>query len=193
MAYVCLMDVDYMFLNTLIDQNVDPDIINKCFKPAQDIDIQKCIGSGTYQFIMTQLANNNGVMPGGYPKHQILLDEYLIPVLAQFVYIRVLDADYIKVTNNGLLKKKPNATETIEVDSLNRLKNLAESDAGFYLERMKAYILNNIVDFPEYATWTGIGQVNPGATYDQQIYTGPTYYSDCLDTNRFNGYGRFYY
>lgn len=188
MAYVCLMDVDYIFLNTLVDKNVDPDIINKCFKPAQDIDIQKCIGTGTYQFIMTKLSENNGELPAEFPKHQILLDEYLVPVLAQYVYIRVLDADYIKVTNNGLQKKVPDNSETITDASLTRLQAKATSDAGFYLERMKSYILNNIVDFPEYATWQGIGQIAPGATYDQQIYTGPT----GIICDNFGRYDRFY-
>lgn len=162
MAYVNFINCDYVFDNTLADQNIDVDVINKVIRRAQDIDIQESIGAALYEKIMNDI-DTLGAPTGLY---LTLLEDYIQPVQAMFCYIRLFTADFIKMTNKGLLKKNPDGSETIDYSLVNSLKKEEQSDAQFYLERMRSYLLNNIGSFPEYFNWVGIDKVKGGSTYD---------------------------
>lgn len=162
MAYVNFISVDYIFENTLADRNIDVDIINKVIKKAQDIDIQEQIGATLYNKIMNDI-DVNGAPTGLY---LTLLEDFIQPLQAMFAYVRLFTADYVKMSNKGLLKKTPDGAETIDYSLVNSLKKEEMSDAQFYCERMRSFLLTNIQQFPELNTWSGILTVKPGEAYD---------------------------
>ena len=53
MIYARLISVEYVINNTIIDKNVDADLINKFIDLAQDLNIQQALGYNLYQTIIS--------------------------------------------------------------------------------------------------------------------------------------------
>lgn len=162
---VQFVSTDYIYKYTLIEPNVDPDLITKNIWKAQDLNIQSCLG----QNLFTKLVNDCPNFTGQY---QTLVIDYLQPALAEWVVYHTLPFINFRLTNKAVSQKSSDNSQPSTIDDLRWLRDQVRNNAEYYLERMRDYIKNNLTLFPEFYFNDLAFSIKPNANnYFGGIYT----------------------
>lgn len=163
MAFVQLIDTDYVYLNTTIDKNVDPGLVNPNIIVAQDTTIQQIIGENLYQTLMNMVATNTISSPSN-SMYAILLNNYIQPALAHWaVWFSLPDIQY-RLTNKSMVQKTNDNTQATGLDELIYMRSNVKHYADFYNQRIREQIINNPSSYPEYFQSVGIDRIRPKRT-----------------------------
>lgn len=130
---------------TDINDNLDTALIKNAVREAQDISLQRIIGTKLYNKILSDV--DASTLTGDY---KTLVDDYIQDFLLYAAYYEALEAIYIRPRNNGLLT--PTGGEnSIEVDRtrFNQKRQSVENKMEFYAERLANYINEEQASFPE--------------------------------------------
>lgn len=163
MAYVQLIDTEYVFLHSDIDKNVDPNSIDPHIIVAQDTEIQQILGQNLYQFIMDSVANGSITDPNK-SMYNTLLMNYIKPALCHWTVWFALPFIQYHLTNKSILSKTTDNATTTGLDVLQYLRNNVKHYCDFYNQRIREQIINNPSDYPEYYLSTGIDRIRPKRT-----------------------------
>lgn len=164
--YARLLSVEYIYENTIIDSNVDAQLITKFIDESQDLYIQKAIGYNMYQIIMGMIINNN--LSAAY---QDLLENYIQRCQAHFVVYGMLPYLNYHLTNKSVNTKSSDYSQPSGLKELEYLRNDAKSKGEFYMARIREQIVNNPGDYPDYWTTSGIDRIYPKAkNYSNMIW-----------------------
>jgi len=136
----------YVFANTIIDKNVDPELVNKLIRDAQDIDIQAVIGYNLYQKLMNDIATSGG--PTGM--YLTLMTDYIQRALVKYVLYRSYLPINYHLTNKAVAEKSTDNDKPTEMTNVRFLMEKSKNDAEFYCVRIREFIINNQGSFPEY-------------------------------------------
>jgi hypothetical protein len=145
MAFARLVSTQYLFKYTIIDDNIDPDLLNKFIIQAQDLNIQQVIGNTLYVKIMNDVVA--GTITGPY---QILLEDYIQRCQAEWVVYHSMPFLNFKLTNKNVAEKNSDNSNPTSLDNIQWLREQVRNTAEFYSTRIREYIVNNQNDFPEY-------------------------------------------
>lgn len=143
---------------TLMNDNVDTALIKNGVREAQDIEIQRIIGTLLYDSLMTQV--DNGVFTNA--NYETLLNDYIQNALLYWAEYYIIEAIYTRERNNGLLM--PTGGEnSINVDDKRyaQRRQSVKNKAEFYAEKLTNYIITNSNLFPETQTTTELYQQLP--------------------------------
>lgn len=150
MAFAMLCSSDYVFKNTILDKNIDPELINKLIRDAQDIDIQAIIGYNLYQKLMDDVISSG--TPSGI--YLTLLTDFIQRALVKYVLYRSFLPINYHLTNKAVAEKSTDNDQPTQLTNIQFLMEKAKNDAQFYAVRIREYIINNIINnqgsFPEY-------------------------------------------
>jgi len=91
---------------TDINDNLDSSLIKNAVREAQDIHLQRIIGTNLYESILAQIDAGPSWTNSNY---QTLVDSYIQDFLLYAAYYETLEAIYLRPRNNGLLQ--PNGGE----------------------------------------------------------------------------------
>ena len=164
------VSVEYVTENTIIDKNVDGNLINKMIDLAQDLNVQQILGYNLYNSIMNKVSdgsiNNNNNLA-----YRTLLTDFIQSALCKWVVYHILPYINYQITNKAVLTKSPDNTQAAGLNELAYLRDEAKSIAQFYDARIREYIINNTGLYPEYWTTEGIGRIMPKS----QNYFGGMY------------------
>ena len=130
---------------TDINDSVDSALLKNAVRTAQDISLQRIIGTKLYKKILSDI--DAATLTGVY---QTLVDDYIQDFLLYAAYYEALEAIYIRPRNNGLLT--PTGGEnSIETDrSLYNVKRQsALNKSEFYAEMLTNYIAEEQSSYPE--------------------------------------------
>jgi hypothetical protein len=130
---------------TDVNDNLDTALIKNAVREAQDIALQRIIGTKLYNKILSDIDGSG--LTGDY---KTLVDDYIQDFLLYAAYYEVLEAIYIRPRNNGLLT--PTGGEnSIEVDRslFNVKRQSVENKMEYYAERLSLYINEEQAKFPE--------------------------------------------
>lgn len=130
---------------TDINDSVDSELLKNSVRTAQDISLQRIIGTKLYKKILSDI--DADTLTGVY---KTLVDDYIQDFLLYAAYYEALEAIYLRPKNNGLLT--PTGGEnSINVDrSLYNVKRQsAENKAQFYAEMLTNYIAEEQSSYPE--------------------------------------------
>ena len=130
---------------TDINDNLDTALIKNAVREAQDISLQRIIGTKLYNKILSDI--DASTLTGNY---KTLVDDYIQDFLLYAAYYEALEAIYIRPRNNGLLT--PTGGEnSIEVDRtrFNMKRQSVENKMEYYAERLANYINEEQALFPE--------------------------------------------
>jgi hypothetical protein len=169
MSYSGFIDSDYIYIWTIVDRNVDPDLINKFIDKAQNINIQGVLGNSLYIKLMNDFTTT-GTYPGLY---KTLMDSYIQPALAEWCVYHALPYINYKLTNKSVAERSSDSSQPTELDVVKYLRSDIMNNAEYLTEQIRVYILNNQTSFPEYFTYQGIENIKPSRSgYFSGIYTG---------------------
>ena len=171
MATAQFVNTDYIYKYTMIEKNVDADLITKFIWKAQDLNIQATLGQNLYEKLINDCPNFTGA-------YLTLVKQYVQPALAEWVVYHSLPFINFRLTNKAVSQKNSDNSNPSTIDDLKWLRDQIRNNAEFYSERMKDYIKNNPTSFPEYFTSNNSFEVKPNKTnYFSGIYTRGRSYS----------------
>jgi len=130
---------------TDINDNLDSKLIKNAVREAQDIYLQRLTGTTLYETILAKIDTNT--LTG---KYQVLVDDFVQPMLIYAAYWEALDAIYTRPRNNGLLQ--PTGGENSEKADgtwYNRKRQMVENKMEYYGERLTNYLIQNESQFPQ--------------------------------------------
>ena len=142
---------------TDVNDNLDTAFIKNAVREAQDIHLQRIIGTVLYQKLLSDI--DSSTLTGAY---LTLVTDYIQDFLLYAAYYETLEAIYIRPRNNGLLT--PTGGEnSIEVDRslFNVKRQSVENKQEFYAEKLSQYISENENTFPELSENNKAYEQNP--------------------------------
>lgn len=166
--------VQYLRDNTIINDNVDAQVLQPIIRMAQYKYIQDAIGTNLYNKLLADI--NANTLTGNY---QILVEQYIIPTLAQYCIVESIPYMNFKFRQKSISKQNSDNSTAAELPELYYLRDNATSTAQFYTERMSRYLQANLALFPEFATYIGNDSMFPNTrSYFNGIHIpkGRTYF-----------------
>ena len=125
--------------------NVDSELLKNAVRVAQDISLQRIIGTLLYEKILSDI--DASTLTGAY---KTLVDGYIQDFLLFAAYYEALEYIYLRPRNNGLLKPT-GGDNSVDVDRsiYNMKRQSVENKMEYYGERLANYIAENQSTFPE--------------------------------------------
>lgn len=160
--------------NTIVNDNVDAQVLQPIIRMAQYKNIQQTIGTNLYNKLIADI--DAGTLTGDY---ETLVTEYIIPVLTQFTVLDSLPYMTFKFRNKSISKQGSDNSTPADLPDLYYLRDNLSSTAQFYAERLSRYLQANLNLFPEYATYIGNDSMFPNTrSYFNGIHIpkGRTYF-----------------
>lgn len=164
---------------TDINDNLDTELIKNAVREAQDIALQRIIGTKLYNKILSDI--DADTLTGDY---KTLVDDYIQDFLLYAAYYEALEAIYIRPRNNGLLTPT-GGDNSIEVDRslFNVKRQSVENKMEYYAERLALYINEEQAKYPElnsanklYEQWPDYGtQYRSPIVFNRNAKSGAHY------------------
>jgi hypothetical protein len=145
MTDVLLISEEKLRFFTDLNNNVDSLLLKNAIREAQDIHVQRMLGTKLYNKILTDVANNT--LTGSY---ESLLTSYIQDALLYASYYESLEAIYIRPRNNGLLTPT-GGDNSREVDFAiyEKKRESVKNKFEWYSERLVNFLIENQNTFPE--------------------------------------------
>ena len=114
---------------------------------AQDLELPPLICDEYYAELIDQAENDTLT-----PANETLLNDYLKPALARLSLYRILLFAGISVVDSGIVRKSGLNSEPVADEDMERRRIQIRSDAKRYLNRMMAFLDDNIEDYQTFKT-----------------------------------------
>jgi len=130
---------------TDINDNLDSSLLVNAIREAQDIELQRILGTILYQKLLSDVQSNT--LTGNY---QTLVDDYVQNFLLYQVYYYALEYIYFRPRNNGLLTPQGGEnSNSVDFNAYNFKRNSTKNKMEFYAEKLTDYLIENQATFPE--------------------------------------------
>ncbi len=174
---------------TDINDSLDPDLIKNNIREAQDIALQRVIGTILYDKLLTLVQDGEMDLPAN-AVYKTLLTQYIQDMLLYASYYEILESIFIRPRNNGLLT--PNGGEnsdTVDRNKYEMKRTSVQNKMEYYADRLSRFITQNEADYPELTQNTELYQQLPdyGSQYRSSIVFQPTTRARYLNLARRTG------
>jgi hypothetical protein len=161
---------EYLVKWTIMDENVDANLVEPFILQSQDINIQTIIGNTLYVRLMNDIITT-GTTTGYY---LTLMTDYIQPAQAQWAIYHSLPFLNYKLTNKAVSEKSSDNSAVTPLETVQYLRNTIRDNAEFLSTRIREYIINNQTQFPEYFIGNGnVLQIRPSINqYFGGVYLG---------------------
>lgn len=130
---------------TDVNDNLDTAFIKNAVREAQDIHLQRIIGTVLYQKLLSDIDADS--LAGAY---KTLVDDYVQDFLLYAAYYECLLAIYVRPRNNGLLSATGgDNSESVTRDLYEVKRQSVENKMQYYAERLVNYIIEKQNSLPE--------------------------------------------
>lgn len=144
---VYMMSVDYLRDETVLNGNVDSNVLEPFILMAQNVHLETVTGTNLFNKIIADLEAVS--ITGNY---KILLDDYLHPALLQWSLYEALPFVNYNFTNKSISTKDSDNSTAIDLSELTYLRQTVRDVAEYYSQRAIAYLQDNEDLFPEYTS-----------------------------------------
>ena len=145
MAEALIITRDDVVKFTSLNGNVDPDKFIQYIKIAQDIHVQKYLGTDLLEKIKADIIANT--LSGNY---LTLVNTYIKPMLIHWAMVEYLPFAAYTIGNGGVFKHNSENSTTAEKIEVDYLVGKARDLAKYYTDRFITYMSYNQATFPEY-------------------------------------------
>lgn len=147
---------EYVYRFSVIDSNIDPNLIQTFIIKAQDINIQTAIGNNLYVKLMNDIAENT---LSGY--YEILVNDYIQRCQLEWTVYHATPYINYRFTNKAVSEKKSDTSDPTDLKVVQYLREDTRNTAEFLTRRITDYIINNQSQFPEFFQINLINQITP--------------------------------
>jgi hypothetical protein len=155
--------------NTVVNDNVEDNILRKCISISEDKYIQPLLGTQLYLSLTTYVKANvlsGSTIPANY---KLLLDDYIVPTLLEYSTYELVPFSF-KFRNKGISRQTSPDSIPAEVSDLIYVRNNVLANAQFYADRLTQYLITQNNLYPEYYT-NQMGDIKPARTgYSSGIF-----------------------
>lgn len=148
----------YIRAKTAVNGAVDAELMSVAIYQAQDMYIQRSLGTDLYNKLKTDVAA--GTTAGDY---LTLLQTYVMPAALWWTMVNLYPDLWVKHDNGGLHHRISDDTQYIGSDVFDRLVASATSKAKFYSKRLEEYLCKNSSLFTEFSS-NEYPDISPGST-----------------------------
>ena len=145
MAEALLITKQDLVKFTALNGNLDPDKFIQFIKIAQDIHIQRILGTKLLNKIKTDISGDDLVDP-----YLSLLTNYIKPMLIHWAMVEYLPYAAYTVSNGGVYKHSSENSETVVKEEVDFLVEKERNTAESYTQRFLDQICYRQSEFPEY-------------------------------------------
>jgi len=152
---------------TDLNNNVDSELLKNAVREAQDIELQRILGTKLYNKIKEDIKTNT--LSGNY---ETLVLDWVQNALLYEAYYYALEDIYLRPRNNGLLIPQGGENSTSADGTwYNRKRQSVQNKKQFYEERLTNYLIQNQGLFPELNGNVELQQMYPdfGVQYKSPI------------------------
>ena len=144
---ILLMSADYFKRNSVVNLNVDDELVIPQILKAQNMYIERICGSNLYNTLLTQITS--GTLEA---RMTTLLEDYLQPTFVEYtLYTGLLYFNY-KITNKAVSKKGSDNSDPSDLNEVNYLRADIRNDAQYLADRATKFLKANLTTYPEYNT-----------------------------------------
>ena len=131
---------------TGININVDTELIKNAIRVAQDVELQKIIGTKLYRSLLSQI-DAGSFTDSNY---ETLVNDYIQDFLLFAAYYECLEYIYLRERNNGLLTPTGGENSTnVDRGVYDMKRQSVKNKMEYYGERLSNYISEEQALFPE--------------------------------------------
>jgi hypothetical protein len=127
------------------------DVLKAEIQIAQDIDLQTILGTLFYNHLLSQVSSTGNTFNA---EETTLVNEYIQPYLIQTAYFNAIPHIMYRTMNNGIMSGTMENAQSVDIATMQYLRNIQKSRADFYMTRLQDYLLigygSNV--FPQYLT-----------------------------------------
>lgn len=160
--------------DTILEKNVEDNILKPCIYDSHVIDFQSIVGEKLYKHLNEATTNNTLS-----DREVELLKTYAYNFLIKASLLRSLPFLWAKIESSSVVKKKNDTSDSVSYDELQKLLNTTQSDKNFFGQRMIDFLNVYIDDFPLFRYSASCNVLDPNRNsnyYTSGIYLGPTTY-----------------
>ena len=145
---------------TNINKNVDMDVLKAEVQIAQDIDLQTILGTKFYNHLLSQVSSTGNTFNA---EETTLVNDYIQPYLIQTAYFNAIPQIMYRTMNNGIMSGTMENAQSVDIATMQYLRNIQKSRADFYMTRLQDYLLigRGQNRFPDYVTQSTIDGMIP--------------------------------
>lgn len=177
---ILMMTTDYYKRNTVVNLNVDNELIIPHIITAQNKWIEKMLGTNLFNIVKSEI--RSGTVS---TRIKDLIEEYIQPTLVHYVTYDALPFFNFKITNKSVSKKFSDNSDYAELNEVNYLRGLVRDNAEYMADRLTKFLLeDNGVTYPEYINGNdAVDEIRPSRqNFHFGIYlSGNDCGSDCYD------------
>lgn len=157
---------------TDMNNNVDTELLRNAVREAQDIEIQRIIGTLLYDSLLTQVDNGSFTNSN----YETLVNDYIQNALLYWAYYYAIETIYLRSRNNGVVIPTGGENSIQAENKLFEMKRQSiKNKAEFYSEKLTNYIITYTNLFPETQSTTELFQQLPDFTVQ---YQSPIVFAD---------------
>lgn len=140
---------------TDMNNNVDTELLRNAVREAQDIEIQRLLGTILYEKILSEI--DASTLTGVY---KTLVDNWVQNALLYYAYYYALESIYLRSRNNGLLIPTGGENSVnVELNVYNMKRQSVLNKAQWYAEKLTEYLIQNQQNYPEITQSTQLQQM----------------------------------
>ena len=176
---ILFMTTDYYKRNTVVNLNVDDELIVPHIIKAQNKWVEKILGTNLFNIVKSEISS--GTVSA---RIKTLIEDYIQPTLVQYVTYDALPFFNFKITNKSISKKFSDNSDYAELNEVNYLRGLVRDDAEYMAERLTKFLMADEGKvYPEYINGNDeIDEIRPSRqNFHFGIYLngGTVYKDDC--------------
>jgi hypothetical protein len=134
---------------TDINDSLDDALIKNGIREAQDISLQRVIGTLLYNAILSQVENGS-IEDSQNAAYKTLLDDYIQDMLLYASYYNILESTFIRTRNNGLLTPQGgDNSASVDRQVYEMKRTSVRNKFEYYSDRLSRYIVEKQSSFPE--------------------------------------------
>lgn len=143
---------------TNINKNVDIDVLKAETQLAQDIDLQTILGTKFYNHLLSQVSATGNTFNA---EETELVNSYIQPYLIQTAYWNAIPQIMYRTMNNGIVSGTMENAASVDIATMQYLRNIQKQRADFYMTRLQDYLLigkgaNKFLDYNTQSTRDGM-------------------------------------
>ena len=160
---VMLISPDEIKAQGDLNYNVGDDVIGSSIRVCQNIYLRDVIGTDFLDKLQTLVWNSisgsgSSISDSENIAYQILLDDYIIPVLTYKVSSEICARISLKIRNMGVVQNSDTNVNPAPLQNIHYMKDKYDTYFNDALNRMTEFICNNKEAFPESDFQCGCGK-----------------------------------
>lgn len=144
------LSVDYLKKNTILDYNIEDNLLESSILDAQNIDIQAILGTSLYKKLITLIDDGNitGTTNSDFKE---LIDDFILPCQIKFSLLRSLLPMRVAFRNKGLMENSSDNSQPVDFGLVTYAENKIKNDTEFYSNKLKSFLCDFFTKYPEYS------------------------------------------